>query len=96
MDLQHKQYKGVGKELASLAGREGLAVIGEFKNLAITEEAERDWGRGHLPPAAGERKVAATKDGVTKAQGLERFLREAGKAMNIRAELTELASQGPA
>jgi hypothetical protein len=44
MDLQHIQYRELGKGLQVLAGRKDLAGIGDVQNLPVREEEELRWG----------------------------------------------------
>ena len=44
MDLQHIQYRELGKGLQVSPGRKDLAGIGDFQNLPVKEELQLRWG----------------------------------------------------
>jgi len=89
MDLQHIQYMELRKGLQVLGTCEGLT-----ENRAQEKGARSASASG--VPSSDLRRRPLQKLVLQRYTGLERLLRGAGKAMNIRGELTEMETQGPA
>ena len=96
MDLQHFQYRDLGKCLQVWAGENVWRQAVIFAIWYLRKEWSRIEDGATLPSSGQALRWPLQKLVQQRHKGFERLLRGARKAKNIKGEWTEIETQGPA